>query len=327
MESRNYTVDTIRTFGALSVVALHMRYNGISDDVVNLMCLFARWAVPFFFLASGFFFEKKSRINLNGEFLKTLKNLIGIFVTSNFIYFLIAAKTEYYTLSDILSLKTILLGDYIHLWFIGAMIFAYTSLWFILSNGWNKLMLPLSICILLFILAADPYSIFFNMNIEGPFARFMMSVPFLFIGFIYSQNYTNKIFNNKTGLALTLFGFLLQFAEGYLIFYHKKQYLFRHEFLLGTFILAIGILILSQNTKTSTDTIVSKIGRKYSLLIYLYHPLIIVVTFFVIKKLELQHPGYLLWFNPLTVFGSTLLIIKIIERKSTFLMSFISGKT
>ena len=326
MGGRNYTVDFIRTLGALSVIAVHMHYGGIGDQAVNVISLFARWAVPFFFMASGFYFEGKSRFNLNGEFLKTLKNLIGIFIASNLIYFFIAAKTEYYTLSDIFSLRSILLGDYIHLWFIGAMIFAYILLWFILSNGWGKLMLPLSILILLFVLIVDPYSTFFNIHIEGPFARFLISVPFLFIGFVYSQNSANRIFNIVTGSALTLFGFLLQFVEGYVIFYHSKKNLFRHEFLLGTFLLAIGIFILSQSIKTNKDTLISRIGREYSLLIYLYHPLIIVVVFFLIKKMGLQGPNYLLWFNPITVFAITLLIVSIIEKRFPSILRFISGK-
>jgi surface polysaccharide O-acyltransferase-like enzyme len=326
MNSRNYTVDFIRTLGALSVIVLHMRYIGISDYTVNIMSLFARWAVPFFFLLSGFFFEKKSRLNLNDEFLKTFKNLIGIFVVSNLIYFFIAAKTEYYTLSDILSLKSILLGDYIHLWFIGSMIFSYIVLWFILSNGWDNLMLPLAIFTLFFTLVADPYSVFFDLHIEGPFSRFLLSIPFLFIGFLCSKNFSSRLFNTLTGLLLSLSGFLLQFAEGYIIFHRSKQNLFRHEFLLGTFVLSVGIFILSQSVKINKDTFISRIGRNYSLLVYLYHPLIIVIIFYIIKKLNLQSSNYLLWFNPITVFAITLSLVKLIEKRFPYLLKLITGK-
>lgn len=326
MVSRNYTVDAVRTFGALAVVVLHMRYSGLTDKTVNAIYLSARWAVPFFFLASGFFFEKKSRLDLNGEFLKTLKNLVGIFLVSNLIYFLIAAKTEYYTLADLLSLRTILLGDYIHLWFIGSLIFAYILLWFVLSNGWVKLMLPISLFILLFALLADPYSIFFNFRVEGPFVRFLLSVPFLFIGFLFSQNSAKIIFNPFIGIILALTGLILQFVESYIIFYRSAQNLFRHEFLLGTFIMAIGIFIISQSINVNTDNFISKIGRNYSLLIYLYHPLLIVVLFFIVKKVGLQESNYSLWFNPVFIFGITFLFIRLLEKKSPFLLKFISGK-
>ena len=127
------------------------------------------------------FFKKGSRANLDVGFTKTLKYLVSIFVVANRLYFFIALKTEFYSLTDTLSIKTILLGDYIYLWFIGALIFAYIILWFRLSTNLSKWMPAIVLLVLSFALLTDLYAAFTKISVDSYLPRFLLSVPFLFL--------------------------------------------------------------------------------------------------------------------------------------------------
>lgn len=325
-KNRNYAIDMLRALGAFSVIMLHMQYIGYNAKFVRIILLCARWAVPFFFLVSGYFFEQRSKENLDKIFINTLKNLLCIFIIANFIFFPFALKTEYYFLTDILSLKSLLVGDYIHLWFLGSMIFGYTILWLLLSLKIVVLLPIVSIICLSFSLIADPYSVFISYHIDGQFSRFILSIPLISVGYLYSKYEMNAKINFSHSLIILTFGLIMQYVESFFIFYFRKANLFAHEFLLGTFIFAFGLFILSFNLRLKGDNFLSKIGRDYSLLIYLYHPLLILVVFYFIKSTKSLDTNYLIWFNPLTIFFFTLLILVIFAKKLPNVFRILSGK-
>jgi surface polysaccharide O-acyltransferase-like enzyme len=327
VENRNYTIDAFRTLGAFSVVVLHTHYEGVlTNNIVNSLFLCARWAVPFFFLVSGYFFEKKSRLNLDIEFAKSLKYLLGIFIVSNIIYSLAALQTVYYSAKDIFSIRSIILGNWFHLWFIGSMIIGYTSLWFVISIRMEKAMAFIAFAILVLALVIGPYATFNRLNIDLYFSKFIISIPFLFIGFLYSKYNIDKKFGLIPCLLIIAFGLISMFVENAIIYSHTKPVLINHEYLLGTFMLAIGIFMLSFNVKTSKDSILSSIGRKYSLMIYLYHPLLILIISFVMKKVSLMNSTHMAWLNPVSIFLLTLSIIVVLNRMYPRMYNVISGK-
>jgi hypothetical protein len=116
------------------------------------------------------------------------------------------------------------------------------------------------------------------------------------------------------------------FAENAIIYRHTKPVLINHEYLLGTFMLAIGMFMLSFNIKTSKDSILSSIGRKYSLMIYLYHPLLILVISFIMKKVSFINSTHIVWLNPVSIFILTLSMIVILNRMYPKVYNVISGK-
>jgi surface polysaccharide O-acyltransferase-like enzyme len=326
--SRNYTIDTLRTLAALSVIAIHTNYSNFYADslYIHIIKLCARWAVPYFFLISGYFFERKSRLNLDNAFLSSLKSLLLIFIIANIFYSLIAAQTEFYTISDVFSIRSIIIGDFYHLWFIGSLIFGYMMLWLILSLNLYRLLLPASLLILLALLVIGPYGMFPALKIEGYFVRFFLSIPLLFIGFIYSKSRLDLSFNKILSLSIIVTGIVIAYIEEKMLYAIHQHTDFNPEFLLGIIIFSIGIFTISFSNNIVKDNILSKVGRDYSLLIYLYHPAVIVVIFFVIKKLGYQNTNYLLWFNPITIFVITLLPLGMTSRIAPLVFRVISGK-
>jgi surface polysaccharide O-acyltransferase-like enzyme len=327
VENRNYTIDALRTVGAFSVIVLHTQYDGfLTNKAVNAISLCARWAVPFFFLVSGYFFEKKSRLNLDIEFTKSLKYLLGIFLVSNAIYSLVALQTVYYSAKDVLSIRSIVLGNWFHLWFIGSMIVGYTSLWFIVSIGMEKAMSLIAFFVLLLALIIGPYASFNTLNIDLYFTKFIISIPLLFTGFLYSKYNLSRNFKLTSSILIIILGFISMFVENYIIYNQTKPALINHEYVFGTFVLALGLFMLSFNIGMNKDNVVSRIGRKYSLMIYLYHPLLIVIISFAMKKFARMNQVSILWLNPLAILILTLSIIVIISKMYPRVYNVISGK-
>ena len=51
---RNLTVDSLRLLATLEVIILHLTFTGLPVAATVLIRLQARWAVPFFFIVSGY---------------------------------------------------------------------------------------------------------------------------------------------------------------------------------------------------------------------------------------------------------------------------------
>lgn len=57
--SRLNAIDLMRLIAAFSIMFLHTSLGAISVNNQEIIRLSVRWAVPFFFITSGFFFRKK----------------------------------------------------------------------------------------------------------------------------------------------------------------------------------------------------------------------------------------------------------------------------
>jgi surface polysaccharide O-acyltransferase-like enzyme len=88
--SRNYTIDLIKFFAMYFIVAIHtspfkeIQIGVISGANINFVInTFARFAVPFFFIVSGYFFGAKNfKSNFtSNHFKKYIFNLLLLYFT------------------------------------------------------------------------------------------------------------------------------------------------------------------------------------------------------------------------------------------------------
>jgi peptidoglycan/LPS O-acetylase OafA/YrhL len=129
-----------------------------------------------------------------------------------------------------------------------------------------------------------------------------------------------------SSILIIILGFISMFVENYIIYNQTKPALINHEYVFGTFVLALGLFMLSFNIGMNKDNVVSRIGRKYSLMIYLYHPLLIVIISFAMKKFARMNQVSILWLNPLAILILTLSIIVITSKMYPRVYNVISGK-
>ncbi|MBC5992771.1 acyltransferase family protein [Pontibacter cellulosilyticus] len=322
---RNYSVDVFRFLGAIAIVVLHTID---STDFPPLFYLFlkisTRWAVPFFFLISGYFFEQDYRSYPEKALSKRLKNLIGVFISATIIYFFINLYIGY-PLSSTLSLYALTAGNYFHLWFIGSMIFGYLTMWFILEQQLKQITL---ICIIvsfvLLILATGSYASILGLSgLDIRFARHLAAVPFLLIGFLCARNKITGTISWPVAALLALLGLGIQIAE---TFYLQIQFGLdpvSHDILIGTFLFSFSIFCLSMAIIKIKDNILTRWGRNYSLLIYLYHPILIGSRH---TNLHFFIGDYSLgWMRPIGIFSLCLLLIIMIHRFLPLFFRFANG--
>ena len=74
---RNRTFDLFKWAAALFVLLLHVPFPG---DVGGTVRMFARWAVPFFFMVSGYFTYGAVQREDAGRLVRRIRRLLRIFV-------------------------------------------------------------------------------------------------------------------------------------------------------------------------------------------------------------------------------------------------------
>lgn len=318
---RKNGIDLFRLIGAFFIMCLHTNYGNLSQESVDNLRLISRWAVPFYFIATGFFLGPKFE---NGilDFKRIEKNvsmLISILIVSSIIYL----PLDYIHGNDINSIVNILTGSYFHLWFIGALLIGYIFIWYLFYLKKSKTLPYISIFILLLALFTDSYDQLFNLNLNYSLSSLLLSIPFMHIGIILSKKETN-LFSNKLLIGLVLLGFVLQFIEAELFLKLFDYNKYTHQFLIGTLLTAVPLFALSSKINIKENRF-SKWGRKYSLVIYLYHPIIYEIMRVTLNKFVPNYYDYISMFYPVIGFILSLTIAIMLDRFSPKIYGILNG--
>jgi hypothetical protein len=279
--NRKNGIDVLRLFGAFFIMILHANYGKLNPEWVANLRLLCRWVVPFYFMASGFFLGTKIERNGNLDFGKIKKNLaflITLFIVSSTLYlpFKIAGGGAVFQLSYLLT------GTYFHLWFLGSMIVGYIFIWYTYFIQKSKLLPYVSSVILIAALFSDSYDTFLGYKIPYEGYRFLISIPFMYFGIVFSKKSQLHIPMRWVLTAIAL-GIVSQIIEAQmfetLYSYNKQQ----HQILIGTLLIVVPLFYLGINVNFKENKL-SSWGREHSLFIYLYHPLVYFVLNFLLKK-------------------------------------------
>jgi len=273
-QTRNYTIDAFRLLGAFSVILIHT--TGTGDTAARTILQTMHWAVAFFFMASGYFFALQySKAGLSA-FGKTLLNLIGIFIVVNvaFALFNIAKGS----LRSAFSVYTFIsYGLSFHLWFINTLIGTYVAWWLLFRFGLKSLLIPIAILLYGYNLLTEAYPLLIKLKF-ALFAGNAVGFPLMTIGYNLAQNQHKLKLSAKLGIIIAIVGYLLQFAEIAAINNHYNVNILGYHLGVSTRIYALGIFIFAIAYAGEPGKL-SEFGRKYSLPIYLYHPIVISILY------------------------------------------------
>jgi surface polysaccharide O-acyltransferase-like enzyme len=267
-------IDTFRLCAVFSIIFLHVEYGQLPESLVWNLRLLCRWAVPFFFITGGYFSESKGK-----DYYVIIKKLLIIFFISSLIY--LPVSLIKYGPGYIFSFDVIWLGTYFHLWFISSMVFGYLVIG-LMERLRSSLLLPyISIFCLLYSLASDPYNVF---KLSFPLGgMYCLSIPFLWIGMMIARS--RKSLNAEYCLLLITAGLLLQIIEAMKLESFMGINPYDQQFLAGSIPLSIGMFMLSLRKIRIPSDLIMKMGRKYPLGVYLYHPLVSMIVFSIIAKI------------------------------------------
>lgn len=294
-------LDYFRIVAAFMIIAIHTSPLLSIDNTADFIFtrIIARIAVPFFFMVTGFFVfdtEGENIIARSDVFRKLVIKTLKIYGLAILLYLPVNIYTGYFSNKDVLSnvfKDTVFNGSLYHLWYLPASILGVAIIYVLSNKLGNKCVLIVT-CILYVIgLFGDSYyGIAAGIPIIRSFYGILFSVfdftrngifftpLFLVLGSIIGKQH-NESKKNKYILGFTI-SMVFLLLEGMLLHYSGLQ---RHDsiyLMLGvTMYFLFNILLLWRGSG-------NKNLRTISMIMYIIHPLVIILIRGMAKVLGLQ---------------------------------------
>lgn len=295
---RNYSIDSLKLICAFLVVLVHCKYP-YKVDVLPITDV----AVPLFFCISGYFVFGAKRS------WSRITRIVQIFAWSAVLYLV---KTEVFSLLTTHSpwipswhaiTNFVFFNDVafsIHLWYLPAYIYVLAMAFFIDKyNLWKASFYAIVPLLLIGVLIK--YSIADSCPKEIQYYRnaYFCGLPYFFVGGLIkitppSQQNIKRL---KIGLPIAI---VALFVARYLIVGHNLLVMAVRE--MDLLLLATSIFLLATICIQRKHNLISELGRRYSLYIYIFHILIMSICEMVAIKLPSNLCEIYMYFNPICVF-------------------------
>ncbi|WHZ00083.1 acyltransferase family protein [Peribacillus simplex] len=301
---RNNAIDFIKFFAIFSVVVIHVFPR---DSQIGLFILdnVSRFAVPFFFTASGYLFGRKmihTRDSID-YFKRYIIKILKLYLCWLFFYMmydvLILYKVatdapkefkqyiNHFSFLDVIYYGTGTSGY--QLWFLTALIWSVIFLFVFLKLKKVKLLLIISLILNLLGLFGQSYSMFYEFPLSTRDALFI-GLFYSTLGFFFAYDKffeKSKSITNKTYLLLIFIFFTVQVAEGYLL---EKVLSGSHgEYFISTIFLTAFLFLFALNNKTlGMGLFITKVGGR-ALGIYIVHVVFINIFDLILSAAKLEH--------------------------------------
>lgn len=272
---RNNSLDAAKIIACFFIVFVHVGgYPEVPAPFGETLRVMTRWAVPFFFLASGYTIIKIDASSI----LKRVNKLISILFYASLLYIPVVFMQSGYsiikTINKILSMETIHYGLYGHLWFIGSLVAGLMLFWYSISNMTATHSKVLSVIIIIMCWFGDLIKSF---GVEMWFFytfRYLMGFSLIYIGWAVGSGRFFLFKNIRSAIITLAISLILMGAEYYISLIAFDASHGERQFPLFSIPAALSILYLCDASKIK-DCILSELGRSYSLGVYLIHPFII----------------------------------------------------
>ena len=254
-KNRSKSLDVLKLIASYFVVFIHFKFSGLAGDIVEAL---ARFAVPVFFMVSGYF----AYSNSTEKIISKMKNIIKIYFWGAVIYICFYGILALYDVGIkgamwycILYFNPVLIVKFIvfnvprsseHLWFLVALIYVYGLHYFIAK--WKikeSIYLWIGVVLLaIHLLLGVGLS---SMGIVIPpcvIRNFLfMGYPFYCIGMLIRKNedLIHKKFTYRRAMILILIG-VIETVISYFICGGNELYI-------GSVLVAVALFIISLKTK------------------------------------------------------------------------------
>ena len=295
METKNYSsIDLFKFLAAILVVAIHAKPFAIDDDLNYYFTCFCRIAVPFFFIATSFFFFSKEQPDIK-KYTKRLALLYAAWfvIELPFVYKRFFINYDHPLPSQLFNFFRCLVfnNTWFASWFIMASILSVNIIYYLSSRLNNKQLLLMGWVGYFIALACSSYSgvldVFLNDRFTYyhaafsyffmPANSFIVALIYIVIGKIIAENL------HRTGIihlnmSLNLMLSLLVGALGMLeIHFLRWSVVINDAFLFLPFFSTLSFLLVLR-TKVNLSTSVSRMLRSMSILIYILHTIFVYVN-------------------------------------------------
>lgn len=249
-----------RVLAMLAIILLHsqviLTYALVDDipwggDIVNQLC---RFAVPLFFLISGYLIQPKLDTSPTHTFFHYSKPLLKIWLVWSVICLVmpfnlhvvategyLAERMGYWNWLMQAPLNTLMEGGLVHLWYIPSLLCALALMTLCIHKHKTSLILPMALLLYVYGVLAGSYqeltqlwTPFFTRN--GPFFSLLM----VSLGYWVRKNRLVLSLNNA--IVLSAIGLAVHFSEAYWLMGFDVPFN-THDFLFGTPLWAFGLFM------------------------------------------------------------------------------------
>ncbi|MGZ9817685.1 acyltransferase family protein [Peribacillus simplex] len=301
---RNNAIDFIKFFAIFSVVVIHVFPR---DSQIGLFILdnVSRFAVPFFFTATGYLFGKK--IILTREsidyFKRYIIKILKLYLCWLFFYMMYDVLILYKVATDAPKefeqyINQFSFLDLVYygtgtsgyqLWFLTAIIWSVIILFGFFKFKKVKLLLIISLILNLLGLFGQSYSMFYDFPLSTRDALFI-GLFYTTLGFFFAYNNffeKSKSITNKTYLLLIFIFFTVQVVEGYVL--DKVLSGSYGEYFISTIFLTTFLFLFALNNKAlGKDLFITKVGGR-ALGIYIVHVVFINIFDLILSAVKMEY--------------------------------------
>lgn len=296
----NYCFDFIKGIACIFVVLMHCEVPGTAGVVIQSI---SRFCVPFFFMISGYYsYDTDEKCTL-----KKTRRIVVITLGASLLYIFFAIFQSFMGLQIsfhigkrsllvwlLFNQPFIIAGQ---MWFLFALIYVYILYYFIQKFDLKKIAyISIPILIIIYITLAQgmhiagisvPNYIYRNFLIEG--------FPFFMLGNLLHKKEETLKKDNKIILCIIALTTIMCIGERTILGRDFGVNIF-------TFVQVIAIFIYGINNGERYSGLVQRIGKKYSMYVYILHP-------FIWHTLEMVYSGLSISDNIVAMYIMPLLVI------------------
>lgn len=309
------SINCLKLIGAFLVVCLHCFPKIFwSNTVVYYVYPLFRMAIPLFLIISGYFLYDMDKVKFMKKCKRALVKMLWITLFANIFYFI----TNPIYFDDYASaLRFIFIGgSSYHLWYLNTYIETLLCLMLFLKLRKIKGLLLLSPFFYLLGLCLGTYSIIFNLNPSSDFYRnfITIGIPCVGAGYLLKQYQEKIIYLFSRPLLLFLFILLLSEIEAFILRTYLYSQAFSGDFYVCSILLGVSTVILAiKYPWIGNNTLIDRLGKNKSLLIYIFHVIVLRKINVYFQHYQVDLSPYLL---PLLVFVVTLIFVNIWQKAS-----------
>jgi surface polysaccharide O-acyltransferase-like enzyme len=268
-------MDSMRAVAALAVLLIH--FCSFPTPAYEIVQVLVRFAVPFFFISSGYFFAVGVEKNgLSKQVLQTCRKLTTLYIIWWVIYFIFPSSAEIRNLGFFGSYLArfekvtanfenfVFFGPTVHLWYFPSLICAVVTAFFLLKYVKMPLIRS-TVAVTTYVLGllGGSYAVT-KVGLQLPFNHrhivFFSLLPF-YLG-MESAKRTELDFKCRRGLFLFAIGALGHFVEAKILFVNFERGMQSHDYLASTLIMAYGAFIIAMtNSKLLENPVLRSVGR------------------------------------------------------------------
>jgi surface polysaccharide O-acyltransferase-like enzyme len=253
---RIQSVDVFRVLAIAAVIALHTAPHtgpdavGLRGDARTLLDQLERFAVPLFFMLSGYFWAGRCRDRTAcwTAGVALARRVLVLFAAWSVIYFVVTVATAGWQAATrpLPGLPTLLLqGTKVHLWFLPALALAALVSGALLARGWERALVVLAVALYAIGLAGKAYAdtplgFHTHINIRNGLCFSLL----MFVTGIRLRRAGPRPSRRRLGPALALGGLALQLAEA--AWLHARWGTnMAQDFVIGTYFYGLGMTMLA----------------------------------------------------------------------------------